>query len=495
MLAPGVTYRGGQVAVDATGKIACVGCNCASAVPGAATVTCPQGIISPGLINTHDHITYAQNSPYNDTGERYEQRNDWREGLRGHTKITYLSDASPDQIRWGELRFLMGGATSTVGSGGEPGFLRNLDESADEEGLARPAVDFDTFPLGDSNGTQLSSGCGYPSIVTVASIANDDSFEPHISEGIDSVAHNEFVCLSSNASGGHDVIEPQTAVIHGVALQATDFQDMVTNKSSLIWSPRSNITLYGNTAEVTVAARLGVRIALGTDWMPSGSMSLLRELACADSYNTTYLDHFFADIDLWNMVTVNAAGVAGDGTVIGSLTQGYWADITVFDGSVHDLYRAIIDASDAQVTLVLRGGKPLYGDDAVVNALSTGCDTISVCGTAKRVCASSEIGKTLPALQSAVGSSIYPAFFCGTPTNEPTCIPSRPASVNGSTIYTGAITATDSDGDGIPDAEDNCPHVFNPVRPVDNGKQADSDGDGVGDACDPCPLTSGTSCQ
>ena len=36
---------------------------------------------------------------------------------------------------------------------------------------------------------------------------------------------------------------------------------------------------------------------------------------------------------------------------------------------------------------------------------------------------------------------------------------------------------------------DNCVKVFNPARPLDNGKQADADGDGLGDACDPCPLT------
>ena len=35
----------------------------------------------------------------------------------------------------------------------------------------------------------------------------------------------------------------------------------------------------------------------------------------------------------------------------------------------------------------------------------------------------------------------------------------------------------DSDGDGIPDADDNCPNTY-------NSDQADGDGDGVGDACD-----------
>ena len=42
-------------------------------------------------------------------------------------------------------------------------------------------------------------------------------------------------------------------------------------------------------------------------------------------------------------------------------------------------------------------------------------------------------------------------------------------------------TVVDTDGDGLPDARDNCPRTANP-------DQKDSDGDRIGDACDNCPL-------
>jgi hypothetical protein len=59
----------------------------------------------------------------------------------------------------------------------------------------------------------------------------------------------------------------------------------------------------------------------------------------------------------------------------------------------------------------------------------------------------------------------------------------------------------DSDDDGIPDNEDNCPNTSNPSQAnsdndshgdacdncpdVDNENQADSDSDGIGDVCEP----------
>ena len=497
VLVPGTVYRGGAVHIDAQGSIACVGCDCAAAAASATKVVCPQGVISPGLINTHDHITFSQNDPAPDTGERYEHRHDWRGPKNGHTKISVPGAATKAQITWGELRFLLGGATSTVGSGSAAGLLRNLDSAAQELGLGQSAVDFDTFPLGDQNATELTSTCAYPKLVSAATVAAEDSYLPHVAEGIGAAAANEFACLSSTSGGGVDVVLPQSSFIHAIGLGPAAYAAMAAKRTSLIWSPRSNVVLYGDTARVAEASRLGVRIALGTDWIASGSMNLLRELRCADGWNRTYADGAFTDEDLWKMVTSNAAAATATDDVIGTLAAGKVADVTIFDGRVHDAHRAVIDADPADVVLVLRAGAALYGDDAVVTALAAGgaCDAVDVCGSAKRLCISAEAGQTYDALKASAAradGTMYAAFFCGDPPGEPTCVPRRPTAVSGSTVYTGVPAAGDADGDGIADTVDLCPRAFDPVRPLDSGKQADADGDGVGDACDPCPLDANT---
>ncbi|MEO8875130.1 MAG: amidohydrolase family protein, partial [Polyangiaceae bacterium] len=464
------------------------------------TLSCSDAVISPGLINTHDHITYTQDPPYTDNGVRYEDRQQWRIGATNRPKIPAAGSATADQVSWGELRFLMGGATSIVGSGGQKGLLRNLDQAANEEGLAKTAVKFDTFPLDDTSGTKRTGDCNYGgNATTPASVASYDAYEPHTAEGIDDTAHNEFLCESSasfdtTAPGvSNDLVLSKTAIIHGIGLQPADYVAMAGAGTSLIWSPRSNITLYGDTAHVTEAANVGINIALGTDWMPSGSSSLLRELACADSFNASYLNHFFSDQQLWAMVTSNAAQVTKMDDVIGSLAVGKVADITIFASNGKAPFRSVIEAEPKDVALVMRGGTALYGDAAVISAIgSDNCDTVTVCAVDKRVCTLDEVGKSYADLQTAAGASIYPAFQCGQPTNEPSCAPKRPEAVANSTIYTGVPSTDDTDGDGIANATDNCPTIFNPIRPMDNGVQGDADGDGQGDVCDPCPLDKGT---
>jgi cytosine/adenosine deaminase-related metal-dependent hydrolase len=101
------------------------------------------------------------------------------------------------------------------------------------------------------------------------------------------------------------MVNGEFSTVHGIALDADDGRKLAENSASLIWSPRSNMSLYGNTAPVSMLKDQGVLMALGTDWTPSGSMNLARELACANQLNSTYFDHAFSDRELWLMVTYN----------------------------------------------------------------------------------------------------------------------------------------------------------------------------------------------
>ena len=485
----------GELLISSAGSIVCAAASCSSSTGYAAAthIACPNGVISPALINTHDHTEYATRAPETLPTTRFDCRNDWRKGLEGFAALPSVSSTTDvATIAAQELRFVFGGATSVVGSGGVGGLMRNLAEYNNApllEGLTGASVYFDTVPLGDSNGTILTSGCAYPSIEASSSaFSGGGMYAPHIAEGVNSDAENEVTCTSQSTN---NLITAKTSVIHGVGVNANDVNVIATAKSNLIWAPRSNLSLYGDTAPVTLYETMGVPISLGTDWLPSGSMNMLRELACADSLNQQYFAKRFSDQDLFNMVTANAAAATGFATQIGTLAAGMLADVTVFDGTTNQEYRAVISASVEDVHLVMRGGTVLYGDASLVSALNTSstCTALTICGNDRTVCIDTP-SVTLAQIQSAA-TSVYPLFFCRgkVPTTEPTCVPYRETYMDG-------ITATDSDGDGVPDTTDDCPTIFNPPRLMDNDNdaggahQADVDGDGVGDACDAKPLDS-----
>ncbi|MEZ4228458.1 MAG: amidohydrolase family protein [Polyangiaceae bacterium] len=507
VLVPGEVFEGGGVLYDDSGNISCVGCDCVDSAADATKIICPEATVSPGLINAHDHVGWMNGSPWVasdhnvDPALRWEHRHDWRTGKRNQPEINVDGGgASTDEKAFGELRFALGGATAVFGSGDLAGILRDLDRTGSgDNGLGQPGASYDTFPLGDSNGTELADGCGYPDVSGPPG-SSVEAYAPHVSEGIDAEARNEFLCLTGQGTGSEQTLDGRAAIIHGVGLTPPDIALMAATGIDLIWSPRSNVSLYGDTAQVTEMARAGVSIGLGTDWMPSGSMNMLRELKCADELNSINYGKYFSDQALWLMATLGSARALGMDDAIGVLATGHKADIAIFANSGRQYHRAVIDAGVGDVALVLRGGQPVTGNTAVVDALATGCDAIGdVCGSSKSACLARDIGKSWSALESAVGSPAYPLFYCGQPDSEPTCVPARTLSddsVNNSTNYAGMSVADDADGDGIPDAQDNCPSIFNPVRPLDGGKQADFDNDDVGDVCDPCPLeAASTTCK
>ncbi len=372
VLAPEDTLRGGEVLIDAAGRIACVDCDC-SGTPGydeAAVVTCAEGVISPGLINPHDHITFAANRPIGEGPQRYDHRHEWRTGANGSIELDVDGGASQEEVLAAELRFLMSGVTSIAGAGGERGLIRNLDVGSMLEGLPVAAANTDTFPLDDANGTLNDMGCNYGNDPTTANdISDEAAYLPHIAEGVSQSARNELTCTSM---GELDLVAPQTAIVHAVGVGAREAQLLGDDFTRVVWSPRSNISLYGNTAPITLLDRMGVAMSLGTDWVASGSMNMLREIRCADELNDVYFGGYFSDADLWKMVTANGALSTGAQNAIGFLKPGYVADIAVYAAGDKVDHQAVIEAELQDVALVLRGGDPLYGDEALMASARQG---------------------------------------------------------------------------------------------------------------------------
>jgi hypothetical protein len=488
VLAPVTVYRGGAIRIEG-GVITCVGCDCADA-PADATLTCSDAVISPGLINTHDHITYAHNLPIGQGVDRYEHRHDWREGLNGHAPLPYSGGATPAHVLAAELRFVMGGATSAAAAGAGAGLLRNVDSSGDLEGIPLLPADSDTFPLDDGSGIQNLAGCDYGQNPTDPSyVAGLDAYLPHIAEGIDLYAVNELTCTTS---GAFDVVESNTAIVHAVGVTASEADAIAQADAMVIWSPRSNVVLYGVTAPIVLLHNMGVPLALGTDWLPSGSMNLLRELACAAGLDDDYYGDALDDHALWQTVTTNAAFAIGGEQGLGMLKPGYVADVAVFAKAGELDHGAVVRGHESKVALVLRGGVPLYGDDALLAAPALGkdaCEPLDVCGVAKRACVAEDTELALANLQAIN----YPLFFCDVdPTNEPSCVPERDE-------FTDGITPEDMDGDGVANDADNCMDVFNPIitsgaAPISTLEQLDLDMDDIGDACDACPLDFANQC-
>ena len=84
---------------------------------------------------------------------------------------------------------------------------------------------------------------------------------------------------------------------------------------------------------------------------------------------------------------------------------------------------------------------------------------------------------------SSSGAQSLDAAFAADGTSRSYFFTSATATTASGTDTLGLVTqfvygSADADGDGVPDAADNCPGVRNP-------DQADSDVDGIGDACDP----------
>uniref|UniRef100_UPI0035ADF954 amidohydrolase family protein n=1 Tax=Chitinimonas sp. TaxID=1934313 RepID=UPI0035ADF954 len=235
----------------------------------------------------------------------------------------------------------------------------------------------------------------------------------HLSEGApgDGSARREFRMLNATW-----LIQEGLVVVHGTALRAEDFQVLGKANAGLVWSPRSNEELYGDTTNVAAAAASQVAIAIAPDWSPTGSAGMLQELGYASRRTS-----LFANDKLVQMATSIPAKLARLDDRIGTLAPGKFADLVVVRGDRKRPFDAITRATPADIQLVVIGGRPIYGDAAVMKQLlpNATLESLTVCGAGKAINLANsaagerhqsfaDIQKLLSSALSKAGSSLAP---------------------------------------------------------------------------------------
>lgn len=379
----------------------------AASVPGAGSAIKPVDIvILPGFIDLHNHLTWNV-LPRWVPGRKFASRYEWQDSpeydrllVAPHNAVMDKNGAPCEVEIYAEIKALVGGATSSVGSIYDKdhpeyadcakGLVRNLDlasgldfkkpDGTDPCKSPQPIGDVvfnDVFPLEETHSRmdyflcELNQGSLRSLII-------------HLSEGAptDSSAHREFTMLDRAG-----LLKPGMVIVHGTALRDADFGQMAKNGVGLVWSPRSNDELYGATTNVGSASLAHVPIAIAPDWSPSGSAGMLQEIGyVARRYRA------ISSEDLIKMATSVPANIARLDGSIGDLTKDKKADFVAIRAKQDPKARnpdldPVVKAMPADIMLVVVGGEPLYGDPAIMAQLRPGAklDDLTVCGASKKL--------------------------------------------------------------------------------------------------------------
>ena len=331
-----------------------------------------EGTIYPGLIDLHNHVHYnhiplwdfevhlseSQKSEEGGYTNRYQWGNNWDYGpsitwMKTNIQSTYRWDMASEQMKYAEVQAVAGGVTAMQGS-------PSSGTQAWDSILSR---NIELYNFGQ-DGISTCAVCGAADddytgshLISQSESGTLNAWFVHLSEGVDQSSKDEFDALWNKG-----LIMDETIVIHGTALDSTQFSQMASVDSELVWSPLSNLLLYGDTTDVVAADQAGVSISISPDWGPSGSKNNLHELKVADMWNTNNLGNHFSNYELVQMVTSNPADATGWTPFVGRIKADLYADLVVIDTFHEDPYRNLIEAIDADVALTIVQGKAVFGD-------------------------------------------------------------------------------------------------------------------------------------
>ena len=351
------------------------------------------GTLFPGLIELHNHLSYNAQPLWSPVPKLFQHRGQWpdhpdyRKLISGPmTVVGQLRDAQGKPsllaplVRYVECKCMLGGVTTSQGimlssNAGIQRFYR---------GLLRNVENTDDSGLSEAQG-RIADVDAKDAKSFLARLNKEDScFLLHLSEGVtqtgqtDSVARRHFLALE--VAPDKWAINDRFAGIHSAGLLPEDFDVLAKHGGAMIWSPLSNLLLYGATARVDAAKKAGVRIGLGSDWSPTGSKNLLCELKVAWLYSQQFLGGLFSARDLIAMATRDAASILKWNTALGTLEPGKRADVVVFEGKKGDPYEQLIRAKETSIRLLMINGVARYGMPGVMTALGSKGETLRVGG-------------------------------------------------------------------------------------------------------------------
>jgi len=374
----------GVIYID-KGSIVAVQDAAAPAPPGFGSVPVVDtgGTLFPGLIELHNHLSYNA-LPLWDVPRKFANRDQWsgtdeyRKLISGPMQVVGKSPSLlPALVRYVECKSLLGGVTTSQGIQ----LFSNAGVRRFYRGIVRNVEQTDEAELPEA-ATRVADIEARDARLFLARLLKQSCFLLHLSEGIGETARRHFLALQ--ISDEEWAISKQLAGIHSAALEREDFELLARKQGAMVWSPLSNLLLYGDTAKIKAAKAAGVRIGIGPDWSPSGSKNLLGELKVARLVSQAQ-GGIFRDRDIVRMATSGAASLIQWEKVLGTLEAGKRADILVIDGKAGDPYAALIEAKETSIKLILINAVPRYGISSLIKSLGAAGEGIRVGGRARMV--------------------------------------------------------------------------------------------------------------
>jgi 5-methylthioadenosine/S-adenosylhomocysteine deaminase len=339
--------------------------------PQGVRVTDTDGVITPGLIDLHGHPEFNVFAAW-EPPQQFVNRYAWRGSDIYHRLVrdpqNVLLKAVPPwtQLRYAEVRALVGGVTAIQGAGQQAtryqaeALVRNVDKVILGTQVGRAMIDLPSGSRGMDSMTSILKGIADGKV---------KAFYVHLAEGASS---NPRSVAELDHLVELDGLTPATVLIHGTALSEDQFGDVRDAGAKLVWSPQSNLRLYGETTKAAHAIDLGIPVGLGADWLPSGSTSLLAEMKVARRCLTDQSGRDPGARRLVDMVTRDAAKIAGLEDKLGTLEAGRPADLAVFERHRDDPWEAVAVADPSYVQLVMIGGDVAYGHSTLVGDMFDG---------------------------------------------------------------------------------------------------------------------------